>query len=45
VTGVRATLEASHGVVARSEHIDYFPFSFVAPLEAEQYVNFHVGFY
>ena len=30
-----------YGVVTRGEHVNYFSFTLVAPLEAEQYVNFH----
>ena len=36
------SLEAGHGVVAGCEHIHYLSFSFVAPLQAEQNVNFHL---
>ena len=35
VPGVGAALEASHGVVARCQHVNYLSFALVAPLEAE----------
>ena len=40
VSCVGASLEACDDVVVGGEHIDYFSFSFVAPLEAEEYINF-----
>ena len=42
VTGIGPSLETCHNVVARSEHIHNFTFTLVAPLEAEQNVNFHI---
>ena len=41
VAGVGPTLKTGYHIVTRSEHIHYFTFSFVAPLEAEQNINFH----
>ncbi len=41
VSGVRSALESGYHVVVGSEHVNYLAFAFVAPLEAEQYVNFH----
>ena len=34
MAGIGSALEACHHVVARSEHVYYFTFTFVAPLEA-----------
>ena len=39
VTGVGTTLEASHYVILRGQHVDHLTFSFVAPLESQQNVN------
>ena len=33
VASVGAALETCHSVIARSQHVHYFSFSFVAPLE------------
>ena len=38
VTGVGTALEAGNHFVGGSEHIHYFAFAFVAPLEAEYYI-------
>lgn len=41
---VRPSLETRYGIVAGSKDIHDLTFSFVAPLEAEQNVNFHCHF-
>ena len=43
VSGVGAALEPCNHVVLRGEHVHDFAFAFVAPLEAEQDVNFHAS--
>ena len=42
VSGVGASLEAGHSVIARGQYVDHLTFSFVAPLEPEKHVYFHV---
>ena len=41
VSGIRPSLESSDHAVIRCEDIDDFSFSFVAPLQAENYIDFH----
>src|SRR5690606_8500186 len=41
MAGIWATLEPGYHIVFGSQYIHYLSFSFVAPLEAEQYINFH----
>ncbi len=42
VAGVGSTLEAGYYVVGRSEYVNDFAFSFIAPLEAKKNVYFIV---
>ncbi len=44
VTRIGAALKACYHVVARRKYVNHFTFPFVAPLEAEQNVNFHFSF-
>ena len=43
VPGVGSALEARDDVVLRGQDIHDFPFSFVAPLEAQKHINLHVN--
>ena len=38
MTGIRSTLEPGDEVIIFGKKIDNFPFSFIAPLEAEYYI-------
>ena len=40
VTGIRSSLETGNHIVLRGQHIDHLTFSFVAPLQAQQDINF-----
>ena len=41
MSGVWASLEPCHYVVARSQHVNHFAFTFIAPLQSEKNINFH----
>ena len=43
VSGIGSALESGDHVVLRGEHVHDFAFAFVAPLEAEQDINFHAS--
>ena len=45
VSCIRATLETCHYRISFCKHIHNFSFAFVAPLEAEYNVKFHVVYY
>ena len=40
MTCIRASLETGNHIVLRGQHIDHLTFSFVAPLQAQQDINF-----
>ena len=40
MTGIRTSLEASHHIILGGEHINDLTFSFIAPLQAQQDINF-----
>jgi hypothetical protein len=40
MAGIRATLEAGYNVILWCQYVDHLSFSFVAPLQSEQDVNF-----
>src|SRR5574344_512190 len=40
VTCIWATLETCNHIITRGQYIDHFSFSFIAPLQTEQDVNF-----
>ena len=40
MTGVGATLEAGYHIILWGQHVDHLSFTFIAPLQTEQDVNF-----
>ena len=40
VTGIWTALETGNHIITRGQHIDHLSFSFIAPLQSEQDVNF-----
>jgi hypothetical protein len=43
VAGIGASLEAGDQLIMRCEHIHYFSFAFISPLQAQQNVSLHIG--
>src|SRR5690606_8118778 len=41
MTSVGTALETGDEVVFRTEYIDYFSFTFVAPLQTQKHINLH----
>ena len=42
MAGIRPSLETGHDIVGRSEHVHYLAFAFVAPLETQEHICFHL---
>ena len=40
VTSIRSALESCNNIITRGQYIDHLSFSFIAPLQSEQDVNF-----
>ena len=40
VTSIRTTLETGYHIILRGQHVDHLTFSFIAPLQSQQNVNF-----